>query len=353
MILDVNPSTVNRLVNNQRPLDAEKAITLGEVFGLQPDIFLELQKQYDLAQARLRIQPNPERALRAQLYSNLPVREMIQRGWISAKGVKDTEKVQQELARFFGVEKASEISLLPHAAKKTDAGTDLSPAQSAWLYRTRSIAQEQVVGRYSPGAVREAIQQLSRLRADESGVRKVPAILSSAGVRFVVVETLSSAKIDGVCFWLNDFAPVVGMTVRYDRIDNFWFVLRHELEHVLQGHGRSRERIDVNLEGEKSGTGSNIPTEERVANAAAADFCVPREQMEKFFTRKNPYFKERDVLGFAATVGAHPGLVVGQLRHLGGRYDMFWKYLVKIRKFVVSTAPVDGWGQQYVLNPNR
>ena len=54
------------------------------------------------------------------------------------------------------------------------------------------------------------------------------------------------------------------MTTRRDKIDNFWFVLRHECEHVLQGHGRERRDIDANLEGEKASTSDRNPQEERL-----------------------------------------------------------------------------------------
>ena len=84
---------------------------------------------------------------------------------------------------------------------------------------------------------------------------KVPRILTESGIRFVIVEALSSSKIDGVCFWLDDFSPVIGLTLRFDRIDNFWFVLRHELEHVIQRHGRSAAMFDAELEGDRAGTG--------------------------------------------------------------------------------------------------
>lgn len=348
-VMDVSESHVSRMVTDRVIIDAEKSIVLSDVFGVEPEVFLDLGKKYELTQARLRIHPDPRRALRAWLYSGLPVKEMIDRGWIAAE-VRDTEGVEAELARFFGVTHASEIPILPHAAKKTDAGADVTPAQLAWLYRAKLISREQIVARYNPSAVRASIERLASLRANRKGIREVPTVLADAGIRFVVVEALPSSKIDGVCFWLHDMAPVVGMTLRYDRIDNFWFVLRHELEHVVRGHGRRDGRMDVALEGERSGTGSSVPEEERVANAAAADFCVPEEQMDKFFTKKYPYFHDRDLRGFAATVGVHPGLVVGQLQHRLGRYDRFRKYLVKIRELVVSSAVVDGWGHPYAID---
>lgn len=61
------------------------------------------------------------------------------------------------------------------------------------------------------------------------------------------LEALKSSKIDGVCLWLNEHSPVIGMTMRFDRMDNFWFVLRHELEHVLLGHGKVEPSLDVDL----------------------------------------------------------------------------------------------------------
>ena len=118
----------------------------------------------------------------------------------------------------------------------------------------------------------------------------MPRILAEAGVRLVIVETLPAAKIDGVCFWLADRAPVVGLSMRHDRIDNFWFVLRHELEHVRLGHGRTEIMLDAELEGERAGTGSTIAEEERVANAAAQNFCVPKQQMDAFIARRRRSF---------------------------------------------------------------
>src|SRR5437879_9511971 len=128
-----------------------------------------------------------------------------------------------------------------------------------------------LVARYSSSALRSALSKLSNLRSAPEEARKVPRILAECGVRYAIVESLASAKIDGVAFWLNDNSPVIGMTLRHDRIDNFWFVLRHEIEHILRLHGRTGTMLDAELEGERAGTGPNISEEERVANEAAAN----------------------------------------------------------------------------------
>jgi HTH-type transcriptional regulator/antitoxin HigA len=272
---------------------------------------------------------------------------MIKRGWLDADDVRDVPRIERALAKFFGVASANEIEILPHSSKKTDTFTEVTPTQLAWIYRVKEIASEMMVPRYSLSSLRNAITLLGRLLSSPEASRKVPRILAECGIRYVIAESLGSAKIDGVCFWLDDLSPVVGMSLRYDRIDNFWFVLRHEIEHVLQGHGRKAIMVDAELEGEKAGTGANVSVEERIANEAAAEFCVPQKTIDSFIARKSPFFNERDILGLANTLQIHPGLIAGQLQHRTGRYDRFRQYLAKIRHAVTPGAAVDGWGDVY------
>ncbi len=344
IVLGVDESTVNRLASDKQPISAATALALEEVFGAPAERFLELQKSYDLAKARIAARPDPGRKTRAQLFGGLPVAEMIKRGWIDAVDMRDVASIEKALAKFFGVGSPEEIEILPHAAKKTVVGPEVTPAQLAWLYRVRSIANEMIVAPYSEPAMRASVAKLAALRRHPEEMRKVPRILGECGIRFLLVETLTSAKLDGVCFWLNERSPVIGMTMRHDRVDNFWFVLRHELEHVIQGHGKSAPALDAELEGEKAGIGANIPEEERVANKAAADFCVSKTLLHAFIARKAPFFAERDLLGFSKSLDVHPGIVAGQLQHATGRYDRFRNHLVKVRQFIAPSAIVDGWG---------
>ena len=347
IVLGIGESSVNKLVADKQSFTAELALSLSEVFGVPPEPFMELQQQYDLAKARIKARPDPGRQNRAHLFGGLPVSEMMRRGWVDGDDVRDVTAVESALAKFFGVPSANEIEILPHAAKKTQVFTEPTPSQLAWLYRVRQIAAELIANTYTPDALKFALPKLRALMSAPEEARKVPRILAEAGIRFVIVESLPSSKIDGVCFWLNPASPVIGMTLRFDRVDNFWFVLRHELEHVRLGHGTSAAMLDTELEGERAGIGEGIAEEERAANSAARDFCVPTNQMNGFVSRKEPFFAERDVIGFAKTIGVHPGIVAGQLQHRTGRYDRFRNHLAKIRSCVAPSAAVDGWGNIY------
>jgi len=343
-VLEAEETGISKLLSDKKGVTPEIALTLEEVFDVPAERFLRLQRDYDLAKARLVARPNPKRATRAHLFGDLPVAEMIKRGWLEATDVRDMAAVETGLTKFFGVQAVEEIEILPHAAKRTAVSAGATPAQLAWLYRVKQIAAGMLVANYTQASGQRAIELLKPLTSAAEEARKVPRILAECGIRFVLVESLPSAKIDGVCFWLHESAPVIGMSMRFDRIDNFWFVLRHELEHVLQQHGKAEIHIDTELEGAKAGTDASVIEEERVANAAASDFCVPRKTMDSFIARKAPTFAERDILGVAATLRVHPGLVAGQLRNRTGLYNRFTTHLVKIRSIVAPGAVVDGWG---------
>ena len=344
IILEIDESLLNKIVNNNRNIDARTALLLGEVFEVDPEDFLSLQKKYDLEKAKIESRPDAGRAKRARIFGDLPISNMIKRGWIRAENVRDVPQVESALAYFFGVDSIDSIEILPHAAKKTQTNTAVTPAQLAWLYRVKAIASDMLAGKFSPQSAKNTVEQLKNLLHAPEEIRKVPRILAENGIRFLIVEALPSSKIDGACLWIDEKHPVIAMTLRYDRIDNFWFVLRHELEHVINRDGLKTIMLDYELEGEKAGDFSHIAEEERMANKAAIEFCIPQKKLDSFIARKSPFFKETDILGFANTINVHPGLIAGQLQHRTGRYDRFRSHLVKIKHIISKSALIDGWG---------
>ena len=336
-ILGVPEQAVNLIIAGKRGISPDMAKALGKALDVSADYFANLQQMYEMANAR---DPDPAIERRALLQGSYPIREMIRRGWLEDT---DVPLLEAQMMRFFHVNDISHVPHLAHAAKKTNY-SETTPTQLAWFFRVQQIAAEMVVPRYSEERLRAAVAEFPRLMLDPEEVRHVPRVLAECGVRFTVVETLPKANIDGVCFWHDD-APVIGMTARFDRIDNFWFVLGHECAHALNGDGRdTTPAIDVDLEGEAGGQSDSLPPGERRANAMAADLCVPKDEMDSFYMRKNPYFYERDVLGFARRVQRHPGIVVGQLQHRMKRYDYLTRHKSKIRQFLLPGSMVDGWG---------
>ena len=336
-ILDRPPRLISELIAGKRAITPETAKGLAGAFGTSPDYWMNLESQYQLSKVKL---PNDNVARKARLYDKFPVREMFRRGWVRAS--ESIDVLEQRFCAFFSIPDISAEPELCHSAKKTHATMHATPLQMAWLFRVKAMASQQVIPAYSRPTLLAALDKLKALTLSAEEVRHVPRILAEAGVRLVLVEAMAGSKMDGACFWLEDDMPVIGMTVRIDRIDNFWFVLRHEIEHVLREDGKADRQavIDTEVGDDKAG----LPECERLANAAGAEFCVSSTELQHFIARVQPYFSEEKVLRFALRINVHPGLVVGQLQRRLGRHDFLRKHQVKVRALVQSSADVDGWG---------
>lgn len=328
-------AAINQILSDKRGISHNMARALGVALEQPPETFARAQAEWDVRNAEV---PDASVAARARILSQYPLREMIKRGWVDPEHGQGS--LEDQICRFFGVKNLDEVPHLAHSAKKTDYSA-IPPSQLAWLFRVREIASEMHVPRYEKSKLQDAIAALSELRMDPASVYRVPRLLNEAGVRFVVVETLPGSKIDGVCFWLTPDAPVIGISLRFDRIDNFWFVLRHECAHVLHGHGKDAAILDEDV---TATVGQSVSEEEHVANMEAADFCVSARDMHSFYLRKKPLFSERDILAFSTRMKVHPGLVVGQLQRLLNRYDLLRKHLVKVRSHLANAMMMDGWG---------
>ncbi len=333
-ILGRPAAAVSEIINGKRAVTPATAKEFAAALGTSALIWMNLEAAYRLHHTE---EPPKRIAVEARLRARYPVRDMIQREWIEYSANPDV--LETRVLDYFGVDDLDTQPALPHAARKGAkmAGYDeSSPSQLAWLYRVKQMAETQQVPLYAPSKLKGALRNLRSLMIAPEEARHVPSILGQAGVRFAVVEHLPGSGIDGVCFWLNERQPVIGMSLRLDRIDNFWFVLRHEIEHVLNRDAS----VDVDLKFDDS----SVPEQERRANKAAAGFGVPSNVMDDFIARKSPLFSKNRVQNFASVIGIHPGIVVGQLQYRLDRWDLHRQLLVKVRRHVTPSAFTDGYG---------
>ncbi|HUC48705.1 MAG TPA: HigA family addiction module antitoxin [Xanthobacteraceae bacterium] len=346
-ILGMSVQQLNPLLNGKANITPDMAAALGDAFDMPADFFANLQKLYDLSNAK---PVDPGVRTRAQWVSVFPLRDMIKRGWI-----EDTEPglLDLQMMRFFGKNRVEDIPFIgnaavvpSHAAKKSTGYDTITAPQYAWLHRVMKIAEAVSAPLYSENNLRNSLQKIRAHLLDKDDLIHIPAILRNAGVRFVLVEHLPGSKIDGVCVWING-QPAIGMSTRLDRFDNFAFVLRHEIEHVLRGDGRDETFAPLDEIGENiKFDSSEGPDEERLANDAAAEFCIPRHQLNSFLLRKGQFISEQDVLAFAARMEIHPAIVVGQVQHKRQKYNWLRKYQTGIREYLMDWKFIDGWGRQ-------
>ena len=343
-ILGMKPQQLNPVLTGKASITPDLAAALGDAFDMPAEFFANLQKLYDLHKAR---PVDPGVKARAAWVSVFPVREMIKRGWI-----EDTDPglLDLQMMRFFGKNRVEDIPFIgsvevaPHAAKKSGAYESTTPIQFTWLHRVMTIAATMEAPLYSETTLRSSLKSIRSHLLDKDDLIHIPEILRSSGVRLIIVEALPSSKIDGVCVWI-DGQPAIGITTRLDRLDNFAFVLRHEIEHVLRGDGRAESFAPLDEIGADFDPDRELPEEEMVANKEAAEFYIPRQQLDSFIARKSPFISEQDVLAFAARLEINPAIVVGQVQRKTKKYAWLRKYQTSIRPYFVDWKYVDGWGR--------
>lgn len=342
-ILGMLPQQLNPLLAGKANITPELATSLGAAFDMPADFFANLQKMYDLQTAK---PVDPGIGKRASwLAAGFPVREMIKREWIEKT---EPTLLDLQMMRFFGKNRIEDIPFMgdspvvpAHAAKKSDYDSTTA-VQYAWLHRVIKIAETIDAPLYSDEALRGSLLKIRAHLLDKDDLKHIPQILRACGVRYVLVESLPGAKIDGVCVWV-DGQPAIGMTTRLDRMDNFAFVLRHEIEHILRGDGKEETFTPVD-DIDSQGHDLHLPEPEIKANAAASEYCVPEALLDSFLARKGNFISEQDVLGLAARLEIHPAIVVGRIQRKREKYDWLRKYQTGIRKYLFDWAYKDGWG---------
>ena len=315
---------INEILAGKKSITPITARELASAFDVDPKLFLNLDNAYRLSLSKTDMTPV---AHRAKIYAKVPVREMIKRKWIP--GSADLDHLERQVCDFLELESLDHDTHCDFAARKSDDYTEMTSAQLAWFYRCRRIAHDQTVPSFSLAAFEKVVPTLPKEFADEQALERLPAELARHGLILVLLENLPGAKIDGAAFWL-DQRPVVALSVRYDRVDSFWYTLMHELAHIVL-HGVKHAGIDLDLVGPSAAT-KGKPTVEQEADRQATEWLVPRNELTKFINRTKPYYSHDKIARFAESLGVHPGVVVGQLQH---RQEIGWghsrKFLVKVR----------------------
>ncbi len=336
-ILDRPLPTVNEVINGKRAIMPEMAVALSQAFSTTPDYWMQKEAAY-----RLSLVDDPDDAVsdRARLYEVAPIKEMTKRGWI--RQADDAVALSGELKGFFGTDDLNDLPQLCAFTKKTGRTEPMTPEQRVWCIRARNMARLLKAENYTDSRFDKGIADLRKIAAWPEEVRRVPRILASMGIRFVVLEPLMRTKIDGAAFWLDERSPVVAISTRYDRIDSFWHSLCHELSHVRHRDGLV---IDASIVGDDRIAPTDLDATERRADSEASTFLIDAEELQDFITRVGPLYSTARINQFANKICIHPGIIVGQLQHRAEvGYSAFRNMLVKVRDFVTAEAMTDGWG---------
>lgn len=250
-------------------------------------------------------------------WAQFPVKEMAKRGWL--EGAKDLMDRAEEAVRNL-MAQVGQADCLPTAYYRcgifrTAADIDMYAVQ-AWLLGVQLKAQHvETTGSYEGNLDETFLSRLARLSMFSDGPQKAVEYLSSKGIKLIVEPHFPHTKLDGAAI-LQSGVPVVALTLRYDRIDSYWFTLLHECAHVIKHLSENNSLILDDFESEA------VDAREHEANVLARDAVVPIEiwQGHKVTKVKSP--KKEHIIDLASQMEVHPALIAGRVRYERGRYNI-------------------------------
>jgi HTH-type transcriptional regulator / antitoxin HigA len=176
------------------------------------------------------------------------------------------------------------------------------------LKRARTVSRNAfVVGSLNPDELRD----IARLSSFAEGPRLAQERLAQLGIALVIEPHFPKTYLDGAAL-LDQGRPVVALTLRHDRLDNFWFTLLHELAHVALHLSEDQPLFIDDLE---ATTGERLEAE---ADALAQQALIPADIWAGAAVLKTQ--AADDALALAQQLRIHPAIVVGRLRRETGDY---------------------------------
>ena len=247
-------------------------------------------------------------------WRRLPAAEMISRGWFEVAPNQDTIPA---LKAYFQRAANPFFAQTFHRTKVRSGGVLNEYALLAWQVRVLELAREAVEKKNIPRFVWDErwVKDLLPLTRLDDGPQRVVEVLAEHGIVLITEDNLSQTYLDGAALLNDDDRPVIGLTLRYDSLDRFWFVLFHELGHVFH-HLVNLSRYDFLDDDEVEGADRF----EKEADDFAVKYLLPAEVWEKCASRRK--MSEESVREDAERFDLSVSIITGRIRRERNDYEL-------------------------------
>lgn len=248
------------------------------------------------------------------LWSRFPAKEMFRRKWLP---VEQKANPIEAVRDFFLSRAGPQFASALHRKKVRAGNLPNEYALLAWQARVLQCAKYS----YDQGAVKpfalndKWLPKLASLTRDERGPYLARELLAEQGIVLVIEPHLSGTYLDGAAMMTDFGNPLVALTLRHDRLDNFWFVLFHELGHVFL-HLFDHTRFDFFDEED----GSEADSIEAQADKFALDTLIPEESWDLCLSRFTQTIEA--VKLDAQNLGIDESIIAGRIRKERNNYTI-------------------------------
>ncbi|HXM83165.1 MAG TPA: ImmA/IrrE family metallo-endopeptidase [Burkholderiales bacterium] len=305
-------SRASEVLSGKRGLTVEMIKSLSSGLGIPPAVLLSDTRE----------EVEEERGVELD---ELPYADMIRRGWIkpSRRGKEASRDAVKVFLAQVGIKSPGTFFL-----RRTINCGSKRPANKAaiyaWLVRVLVLArkQKQSLLPFDPAKISaQVLRDVAQLSWSETGPVLAREYLSKLGIACVIEPHLPHTRLDGAAMLDEDGTPVIGLTIRFDRLDNFWFTLLHELVHIYK-HLRDSKQAFV----DDTETVEDEDPKEVEANRIGGEAFIPRN----LWIQSEAYRRRTDVSAireFAYRLRIHPAIVAGRIRRDTGNYRILSRLL--------------------------
>jgi HTH-type transcriptional regulator/antitoxin HigA len=316
-------SRVSEVLGRKRPLTVQMIRALSIGLGISAEVLVGLSV------------PDADTRTNTIDWSSFPFKEMVRRGWLKNIANQSKSTVEDVVKNFI-----LDAGLQFGAAsfRRTLAGEAESPttryALYAWLARVIQKARERtpLLGNFSKESLSaNFLRELAQLSWSDKGPYLAIEYLEKHGIAVVIEPHLKGTLLDGAALKDVDGKPIIGLTLRHDRLDNFWFTLLHEVAHIWK-HVDNEDAFLDDLD---------APSEDRreaEANRLAKEAFIPRLIWKRSDAFISPSKESIDKLSRELKI--HPAIIAGRLRKEIGNYQQFSDLigLGQVRAMFLSTT---------------
>jgi HTH-type transcriptional regulator / antitoxin HigA len=305
-------SRVSEVLSGKRPLTVQMIRDVSTGLGISADVLVSSPV----------IPKSTQGEDDAQLdWQKFPCREMERYGYF--KGInRGAGASLSDLARDFIMRVMPTHGSVPILARQGFRG-DAVTAKSrygllAWKARVLDLGRKRraalALPKFHPSAIDAAfLAQVVHLSWHPNGIKLARELIEGVGIPIIVERHLTGTHLDGAALLDQDGEPVVGLTLRFDRVDYFWFTLLHELAHVMKHLSGPGDSFLDRLEDCEATEALEVE-----ANRIARDSLISRAAWRR---SEVVSAASRDrVLRFAKEQLIHPAIVAGRVRRETGNF---------------------------------
>jgi len=302
-------------ISDKHQVEPDPQITAGPAMDLSA--ILELNNRHSLEQR----------------WEDFPLRDMADIRWIEASP-QEIRQRPYDLVMSFIDSMRFDIAVTAHY-RRTAGAQDLP----SWLWVSRLVRRTDEfadIPEFDANSIDLDVgRELAQLSVYDDGPSRAKDFLRSRGIALIVERALPGSRLDGAAFMTENGFPVIGLSLRFDRIDYFWFTLLHEFAHVAMHVSQNNQSFVESLDD----IDQSEDPQEQEADYFAQEALIPR----RIWRRSDAYRRQtqESIRQLAADLSIHPGIIAGRIRRDRNRYDLFTNLVGN--NLVRQQFPESGW----------